>query len=45
MPVVKIELMRLDTIGVGEDAVLKRLRAATDYPVEVIERHRDRTRR
>src|SRR5207247_608839 len=45
MPFVKVELMRLNMMGVGQDAVLKRLRTATDYPVEVIERHLDRTRR
>jgi len=45
MPFVQIDLMRFDTMGVGERAVLKRLRAASDYPVEVIARHLDRTRR
>ena len=43
-PFVKIDIMRFDTMGVGECAVLNHLRSGSDYPVEVIARHLDRTR-
>jgi lipopolysaccharide biosynthesis protein len=45
MPFLKVDLMRFDTMGVGERAVLERVRAASDYPVELIARHLERTRR
>jgi lipopolysaccharide biosynthesis protein len=45
MPFIKVDLFRLNPMNVSERAILRRVAASSDYPIELIEQHLRRTRR